>query len=816
MGQKLTLTDLTTLCSKKNWEDVNQTLLTKKWTYYDSEKGSTYKYNTITWSFNKDYYNDKAQGWFYLYTYEGFPNKISYTVLNKESYSIIQNSISSAGFKLLNSEIEDNEVISTYGNSSYTMKISTEKREDDEWSSRTLTAYNITLIKKQGIYDADNGEKRDYHYGDVLKAEYKLSMGKIDGPLKLYHYNGKLKKIGHYTNGIENGLFKEFDEKGNLEAEYSTSNGELNGSLKTYYSNGRLKKLASFIKGNEHGIFVEYDEYGTKDAEYVMANGMKNGVLRIYKEGRLSVSTTFKDDIKNGQYIEYYYNDESGKLQLKEIGEYINDKKNGSWKLYLLEDNNTERLLKFDNYINDEKNGSFQDIKGDSLILGSYKNDALHGEYKIYEDFMRSLFGGVISTDITKLKLTTEGSYFEGLQTGYWKHYDFSETLRSEGLYSKGKETSEWKYYYTNWIDDKGDKLPYAKELFLVREYANGRLNGKSIRYSYLEEEEYPCSDLDKSKSSLDTCKRNVYQKILETSFYKDDKLNGAFELLDSAKSIIVKGYFNDNLKEGEWLQRFSNKDINDETYFIYQKGNYEKDKREGKWIEYYTESKTSKTFTYKNDELHGEYIIWNQFDSPSEEKQFSRGKLIELTTYDSLGESPKNKYEIYDEDQIILKCKKTDYLDNGFSSQEYYVKKEMDIDHKWFEFIFLMAINKNFDAGTYGYKDGEYLLFNSNDKPIIKGKYYKENKTGLWTFYFNDQNVKIESDFVNNEKIDEIYYTLKGELFSGEFIYDDVDNGIKETRKIKDGLRNGKTVYFDTKTKRTIKKESYKNGELK
>ena len=115
-SQKLTLTDLTTLCNKKNWEDVNQSLLAKKWTYYDSEKGSTYKYNTITWSFNKDYYSDKAQAWFYLYTYEGYPNKISYSVFNKESYSIIQNSISSAGFKLVNSEIEDNQVISTYSN----------------------------------------------------------------------------------------------------------------------------------------------------------------------------------------------------------------------------------------------------------------------------------------------------------------------------------------------------------------------------------------------------------------------------------------------------------------------------------------------------------------------------------------------------------------------------------------------------------------------------------------------------------------------------------------------------------------------------
>ena len=73
---------------------MNQTLLAKNWTYSKSEKGNIYKYNTITWSFNKDYYINKAQGWFYLYTYEGYPNKISYSVFNKESYSLIQNSIS--------------------------------------------------------------------------------------------------------------------------------------------------------------------------------------------------------------------------------------------------------------------------------------------------------------------------------------------------------------------------------------------------------------------------------------------------------------------------------------------------------------------------------------------------------------------------------------------------------------------------------------------------------------------------------------------------------------------------------------------------
>lgn len=817
-AQKLTLTDLTTLCSKKNWEDVNQSLLAKKWTYYDSEKGSTYKYNTITWSFNKDYYSEKAQAWFYLYTYEGYPNKISYSVFNKESYSIIQNSIASAGFKLINSEIEDNEIISTYANANYTLKVSTEKRNksDYSWESKSLTAYNFTLIKKAGIYDPDNGKKTDYYYGDVVKAEYTLNNGKINGQLKVYHYNGKLKKVGNYTNGIENGSFKEYDDDGNIEAEYTMSNGELNGSLKAYYTNGKLKKSGNYLKGKEHGNFVEYDEYGDKTAEYVMANGKKNGVLKIYEDGKIDVSTTYKDDVRNGQRIEYYYNDETGKLQLKQVGDYLNDEKNGTWKLFFVEDNNTERILTFENYARDIKNGQFQEAQGDSLIIGNYRNDKLHGEYKVYLDISRMFIGGVIRTNTADLTLLTDGHYYEDEKSGYWKNYDLTNTLRSEGRFSNGQETGEWKYYYTSWSDDKGNNQPYSKQLYLATNYSNGKLDGKATRYSYLNEEEYPCSEIDENKNPFDTCKRYVYQKVLETTFYKNDKRNGPFELRDSINGIIAKGNFKDDLKDGEWLHRYSDKDINDETYFIYQKGNYTKDKRDGKWIQYYTEGKIAETFNYRNGELHGEYITWNNQNKPREKKKFNYGKLTELITYDSLGISPQNKYEIYDEKYTNYKCRKTEYYkDNTSASQEYWVKKEEEINHYFFELIFALSVGKLSD-GTTGYKDGEFKLFNFSNQPIITGKYYKENRIGLWTFYYYDQKVKIESNYTQDKQTDEKYLTLNGEPFSGEFVYYDDENGIKEERKIKNGLRNGKTTYIDTKTKKTIKKESYKNGELK
>lgn len=769
-GQNITLTDLTNLCNKKNWENINQVLLSKGWTYYDSEKGNTYKYNTITWSYNKEYYSDKAQAWFYLYTFDGYPNKISYSIYNKESYSKIQNSLTTAGFKLLNSEIENNEVISTYGNAMYILKISTEKRYDEKWKDRSLTAYNITIIKKAGIYDPDNGKKKEYYYGDVIKAEYTLSNGEINGEIKVYHENGKIKKIGNYKHGLEDGNFKEYDDDGNL------------------------------------------------SSEYAMANGNKNGVFKTYEDGKIKILITYKDNIKNGLNINYYYDDETGELIIKNIGEYINGEKNGTWKLYYIEEGK-ERLLQFENFNKGVLNGGFQQIYDDSLIIGSYKNGVLNGEYKVYRDLVKILLGGMINTDINTISLVCEGYFYNGQENGEWKYYSLDGTLISNGSFLSGKKTGEWKYYYTNFSNGEGLKLAYSKELYLVENYSNGKLNGKSTRYSYLEEEKYPCSETYEHKSSLDTCERHFYIKVLMTSFYKNDKLNGPFELLDSMNDMFSKGFYIDDLKDGEWTERLRNIDENNSVYFTYQKGEYIKDKRNGKWTQYNNEGKIYATLNYKNDVLHGDYIVWNEQNKPKEIKLFNFGKLKELTTYDSLGLYPKNKYEIYDEKNFSYKCRKTEYFDNGYSTQEYWLMKNEDIDHHWFEFNFISTVYnllKYQDKPLVGYKDGKFEVFNSENKLVVTGNYFKEEANGLWTFYYYDQGVKIEYEYSENDKTNEKYYTLIGEPFSGKFIYNDSKNETKEERKIKDGLRNGKTTFYDINTNKILKKEKYKNGGLK
>lgn len=758
-GQKLSLLDLQNISNKTNWEYVNQYLINIGWEYYESEKGSSTKYNTITWSFNKSY-DDKAQAWFYLYTYEGLPNKINYSVFNKPSYTTVQNSLGSNGYKLSNSEIEDNELISTYENSKFILRITTEKRERKY--DESLTGYNFLLIKKSGVYDPLNGKKTDYYYDDIKKSEYTLYNGKMNGQLTVYHYNGTIKKKGTYSNGKANGTFTEYDESGNVTAKYS------------------------------------------------MKNDLKNGLLEFYENNKISYSTTYSDDNKNGEYIEYYY-DDGNELFLKEYGQFLNDKKTGAWKLTVIEDGK-ERLITFTNYKDGLKNGLFQDVKGDSLILGNYQNNKLSGEYKIYYDLTKMVLGGIISTDLNYLKLITEGTYYDDKKSDYWKNYDLTGALRNEGRYSKDEKIGEWKYYYSKWSDNNGNQLPYSEKLYLNQSFSNGKLDGKETRYSYLNKEEYPCSNLDKNNNPLDTCKRYVYEKVHEVAFYKNDKLNGPYELKDSTNQIVDKGLFINDLKDGEWLHRYTQKDFDNNDYFMFLEGSYSSDIREGKWIQYYKKGEIAKTFHYKNGELHGKYIEWNSQNKPKEEKQFSTGKFKELIVYDSLGIKPFKKYEIYNENFSSYSCRETHYFSDCQASQEYWLSKDKDIDHNWFELTFMLATGIYSDENT-GYKDGEYIFLNSNNKPIITGEYLKEDKIGLWTHFYYDQQVKIESDFKNNIQLNEKYLTLNNGLFSGEFVYENKDRNLKEVRKIKDGLRNGKTMFIDLNTGKTLEKKNYKNG---
>ena len=212
-SQSLTITDLTTLCNKKNWEGVNQNLTSKGWNFFESKRGDSFEYNTITWSFKKDNYSEKAQGWIYLYTIENVPNKIAYSFFNKTSYLLFKNSISPAGFKLVENKIEDNEIISTYSNSLFQLNISTKKITENDFLDSSKTGYTVIVSKKNKSNQTANGNLK-YEYTIKNKnyveqeqySDFRYDV-KIDGINYTYGDKIRLKPGKHILKEtiIENG-----------------------------------------------------------------------------------------------------------------------------------------------------------------------------------------------------------------------------------------------------------------------------------------------------------------------------------------------------------------------------------------------------------------------------------------------------------------------------------------------------------------------------------------------------------------------------------------------------------------------------------
>ncbi|WP_426429958.1 hypothetical protein ACPX19_10500 [Winogradskyella sp. HB-48] len=767
-AQKLSLNDLENICQKKNWESVNQFLMNKGWEYYESSKGDSENYHTITWSYDKSY-DDKASAWFYLYTYEGFPNKIRYSVFNKPSYTAIQKSLNVNGYKLKDSEIKDDELISNYTNQKFMLTISTEKREKDSYSSfdESVTAYGFMLIKKSSVYDPSNGLKKLYFdNSQQVEIIYNVKDGKFEGDYKGYYKNGNLRIEGIYKNDQKQGVWKEYDENGNKLYVYNINNGELDGESKEYQPDGKIKKTKVFKKG-----------------------------------------------ILQGETIDFFYDEDSGSLKAKLIKNYSEGKLDGETKLIYFDEDQNQRVLSKVMFKNDQKNGFAQEISEDTLIIANYINDKLHGNYRLYRDLKKLIVGSVIETDTTKLYLTDSGQYQNGLKTGYWKHFELAGGL-SEGNYSKDLKTGPWKFHYSR-MSSNDKEEPYSQELYLVENYGNGMRNGLSERFSQISYQTYKCDKLDENNKTKDSCKRRIYNKIHLLANYKNDKLHGLYTLKDSLGNLRFKGNYNYGKEQGEWIESYTIETEEDPIY-VYKKGNYQSGAKDGKWIEYLNDEHILVESNYKYNLLNGLFTRYNLDGIKQEEKLFKSNELKELRVYDAQGENIEKVYKILSETRDAFKVRFIQYLnEEGRLEADYLISKPTaEVPHYDFRELF----HNEMKGSSKSYQDGLFLLANADGNIVFKGNIYKSTMTGTWEHNYPNQNVKIITKYVDysNKPNEETYYTLDtNQLFDGEFIFTDADTGNYEERRIRDGLRNGTTTYYN-KAGDKLKKEKYKDGILK
>ncbi|MFA8301173.1 MAG: toxin-antitoxin system YwqK family antitoxin [Hyphomicrobiales bacterium] len=349
--------------------------------------------------------------------------------------------------------------------------------------------YNDTgKIVMQVYYEKGikNGIRTTWLKNEIRKENF--INDRKEGDSKIFYKSGKLKQLIPYYRGLEDGVSKVYDLKGNIielitydrayvvERERINrydSNEKRHGKWKWFFHNGNVSKMGKYKHGIEDGFFVEFNLDGSVKNSIKYINGeIQNeeeifGAIRIEKEyfpsGRLKAETVYSGKEKHG--INKLYNEQGNIIKaemykkgqkisegivsknglrqgeweefypdstLKAKGSFLDDNKFGEW-VYYFSGGKTEQRGRYG--ANGLPHGKWVWFYPNGKIHRTeyYNQGNLHGEYKEY--------------DING-KPITFGKYVDGKKEGAWRlvYGDHIE----EGSFYKGKPHGKWKYFYND------------------------------------------------------------------------------------------------------------------------------------------------------------------------------------------------------------------------------------------------------------------------------------------------------------------------------------------------------------------------------
>lgn len=376
-----------------------------------------------------------------------------------------------------------------------------------------------------------NGYRVTYQGDEVTKETFVNDIK--EGPTYALYENGSIKLKTPFTNGLEEGIAREYDLNGNViqlitfKKGYVVERERINrydadslphGKWKWFYNSELLRMEGTFNHGLKNGYFKEYDQEGNLTVATKFVDGEKEEMAEelmklevrtdYYPNGRVKVVGTYnKDGLPEG--VRREYNDE-GKVEKAYIFRYgkiiaegvFTDagEKEGFWREYYPDG----KLKATGNYIKDQKKGlwKFYFNSGQLEQVGKYKNGLPDSTWKWYfsngkimreEFFFNGLSDGLMTEYSINGKIITQGDYIEGKREGKW-FYDAGDN-RDEGEYIEGMRNGMWQSSYPDGtISFKGkfvDDLPNGKHTWYwdngkVKQegtFVMGRKNGEWKKY---------------------------------------------------------------------------------------------------------------------------------------------------------------------------------------------------------------------------------------------------------------------------------------------------------------------------------------------
>jgi antitoxin component YwqK of YwqJK toxin-antitoxin module len=656
-AQRLTLGELHTFASNKNWESTNKNLISQGWEYYQSTESDSIGYNQITWSFKRNDYSEKANGWFYVYNIEGLPNKIMYRFRKKEYYTLLIKNLVPAGYKQTNEEIMNDRVIAYYENPLYYLQISYNKEEesDDDYSyytnNKIYTVYEVSLYKKGGFYDPNNGLKTDYDENGSKSSSYTLKNGEMEGLYTSYDSIGRVRETVTYKKGIKEGISKIIlypDEGGNhLELKGTYKNDEQEGNwIGEVITPTEKRKVfdQNFINGKKEGLQkriirseIIYENFKNDElnGKVLVYQSLKHMLVGGFAEMDTITNTTYK--IKE---LNYQNNKLNGKAKyfddfgsLISEGVYKDSLKTGIWKHYFpkIVDKNdvpvhySEKLFLESNYLEGKLNGQEKryayiqmvkipcddttEQKKDGFCYKdecfyisetcNYKDDELEGDYVLKK----------VNGDLVE-----KGSYSDGNKSGTWTEYNTSEicfwleeNTFETGLYVNDKKEYKWR---------RLDKNNTVLESYT---YSNNKLEGEHIKYvdnKVVEKKYFKTGELFKQEFLDDNANVIKTYTIQNKNYNSLDCLyeynNAKFKIKETYKYLVdVDFNINPIIFVSDFDKASNSRKILNGLYVkktlddkIIEFGNFSKGVKSGKWDYFDYEQNIKLSLDYSSDDV--------------------------------------------------------------------------------------------------------------------------------------------------------------------------------------------------------------------
>lgn len=499
----------------------------------------------------------------------------------------------------------------------------------------------------QHINGKNQGKFKNINKHGQVTGELNFSNDLLDGTQKYFNTKGALIEEITYTGGIKNGIRKTYYSNGKNSITETYKNDMLDGPYTTYYPGGSKNCEGQYEANMETGTLICYHQDGTKRLETVQVKNKLHGPYRTYNQaGDLTGSYTYLNGEINGEALDYY----DGKI-LMSSGTYTNGKATGPIKTFtenqqLKTQFNYEsgKLISFEEYGSNGKLSEYRKFNTKAEVESITYYD-ISGTRYYEEKFSGGNFkSGYQYSGISDkpVELKPGSDYIVRYADGIISH---------SGLFSKGQINGKWSYFYNN------------GNLYMEQDMKDGIAEGWRKTYN----KAGILTGINKMKSGKANgiSKTMAEGSLVQISYYTDDIQNGPYKVFRRDSSLNFEGYFVNGLNQGDFINYYQHQNIMSESKYIENElqqsryfniagkvdaeqkftdmngevtwstnnglvqhtENFSNGIRNGKSVTKEKDNILINEIYYRNGELHGPCLFYNQTETKSSESTYYCGK---------------------------------------------------------------------------------------------------------------------------------------------------------------------------------------------